>query len=286
MGGRSQQKVKFSQSSIHRCQPLLGTYVNIYLSGDLDFEELARISSLGFAKISEIQSLMSYHEPASELSFINSNAHKQAIPLHPYTEKVISFALEIAEKSDGLFDPTIAPELVKQGLLPDHQVNFTDHSSWRNITIENHHIRFSKPTHLDLGGVAKGFAVDIARSMIEAEFNQHEIRNPKININAGGDLSDSHWQKKLVKIRHPRTGAPTIELEMLNSCLATSSYCFQEKNKHCSIINPIFRKGHNLKKSISIFSDSCMLSDALTKVYALDPDSKIHHQFSAQPVIL
>lgn len=266
--------------NINRCKPLLGTYVSIDISAELDFEGLARISSIGYEAIIQVQALMSYHEPASQLSLINSKAHKTPILLHPHTEAVIKFAKELAEKTNGLFDPSIAPHLVKQGLLPDHYSSIKENSNWKNITIDNHHIFLIKPTHLDLGGIAKGYAVDLARSVMEKEFLTLNITNPQITINAGGDLTESHWQGKLIYIRDSKTAAPAKQIEMQNTAVATSSYCFQEKNRY-PIIDPIKNKPHKLTKSISIFSPSCMVSDALTKVYAISPCSNIHEEYNA-----
>lgn len=272
-------------TNLSRCIPLLGTYVNIDISGELDFDELARISSLGYEAITTVQNLMSYHQQDSQLSQINAKAHLAPIPLHQHTETVINFSLELAKKTNGIFDPSIAPQLVKQGLLPDYNSVLTDHSHWTNIHIKDHHITFSEPTHLDLGGIAKGYAVDLAKAVMIEEFRRSNITHPHITINAGGDLIETHWQNKLINIRHPQTGAPFKNIEMLDTALATSSYCYQEKNKR-PIINPISRDPLKLNKSVSIFSPSCMISDALTKIYALAPDSTIHQEYQAQPVII
>tara|TARA_B110000879_G_scaffold68076_1_gene95317 strand:- start:2197 stop:3030 length:834 start_codon:yes stop_codon:yes gene_type:complete len=272
-------------TNLSRCKPLLGTYVSIDLSAELDFDELVRISSLGYEAITKVHNLMSYHQTDSQLSQINTKAHLAPILLNPHTEAVINFSLELAEKTNGIFDPCIALHLVKQGLLPNYNQVLTNHSHWENILIYDHHITFSKPTHLDLGGIAKGYAVDQAKAVMVKEFIRSKITEPHITINAGGDLTETHWQNKLINIRHPRTGAPFKKIEMLNAALATSSYCYQEKGKR-PIINPISREPLNLTRSISIFSPSCMISDALTKIYALAPDSTIHQEYQAHPVII
>jgi len=271
-------------ATLRRCKPMLGTYVTINLAAETCYSELARISSLGFSAIKKVENLMSYHQPDSELSQINALAHKTPISLHPFTEKVLRYALNLARETDGLFDPTIAPHLVSQHLLPAHLKGLTETSNWKNITIHNHHISFSKPTHIDLGGIAKGYAVDLARSVIEKEFSNIHVSDARININAGGDLTMSHWQGEVANIRHPSSSEPFKALNMLNSSLATSSYCFMENNKR-SIINPLTHKSLPLSKSVSIFSSSCMEADALTKIYALHPESMIHKKYNAHPII-
>ncbi len=274
-----------SLTTLSRCQPLLGTYVSIELSAEIEFDELIRISTIGFEAITSIQDLMSYHDTDSELTRINSKAHITPIELNPHTEKVIDFAIQIAKKTNGIFDPAVAPQLVKQDLLPQHNFSPAPESSWRNIRIQDHHISCSKPTHIDLGGIAKGYAVDHAFSIMRDEFLKFNIKQPHININAGGDLIDSHWKNKRIEIRHPDTGIPYRSIEMTNTAVATSSECYQEKNKH-PIINPINSDTLKLNKSISIFSHSCMVSDALTKVYALSPESTIHKEYLAHPIII
>ena len=107
-------------------------------------------------------------------------------------------ALRVAEASDGLFDSTVAPLLVREGLLPGTAETSLECGNWRHIVLmPDCGVFLARPMLLDLGGIAKGFAVDRAI---------HELRRGGCTqgvVNAGGDLrvldpshSGSIWQPR------------------------------------------------------------------------------------------
>src|SRR5688572_2787670 len=93
---------------VRRSQPLLGTYIVVTACGADRARTQAAITA-AFDEIRRIDSLMSLHRPDSELSRVNAAAAIKAVPISPDLSKVISSALAIAERTDGAFDPTIAP---------------------------------------------------------------------------------------------------------------------------------------------------------------------------------
>lgn len=106
-----------------RCKPLLGTFVEISVRENED--ELKAVVN-AFTTIQRVQDLMGFHNPVSELSFINQLAHKEAVEVHPWTAQVIKIAKEIHLASDGLFNCGIGHRLVAAGLLPRH-ITFANH---------------------------------------------------------------------------------------------------------------------------------------------------------------
>ena len=83
-----------------RCQALLGTFVEISIEQDHSLISLDD----AFEAIKQIQDLMSFHEPLSELNHINRYAHLKTIQIHPWTAEVLKIAQDIHEQSDGLFN--------------------------------------------------------------------------------------------------------------------------------------------------------------------------------------
>ncbi|MGJ8675992.1 MAG: FAD:protein FMN transferase [Akkermansiaceae bacterium] len=285
------REIQAGESSFQQCKPLLGTYVEISLSGALSKDELFELSLAGFTEIERIQQLMSFHDTESELSRINQSAHLEIIHISQEMLEVLTLALQLSEMSDGLFDLSVGSELVRRGILPSQlerpkqQTRLRDQANWRAIQLEGNQLQFLEPLQLDLGGIAKGYAVDRALSVMS---RMKTTTNEAIDIviNAGGDLCMNHWQGRDIEIRTPISGGKsTMKVPMQNQALATSAAYFLEHDQ--VIINPQSGQPISTDQSISIFASSCMLADAMTKIAALMQDpSHIMQHFSATGLIL
>jgi len=251
--------------TLNRCKPLLGTYVDICLSGEMSKSRLMDLSSMLFSEFEKIQTLMSFHSPDSELSIINRKAYQQPCKLSNHTYKVIEQALQLSAASDGLFDISIAPKLVAQQLLPDHGIPSHHSASWKDISLVDNCIKFAKPLLIDLGGIAKGYAVDQAFSLLASE-------PLNIVINAGGDLRISHWQGKTVSIQVDGENGALREIPMANSAVATSANYYTENGY--PIICPLTQSTVIDNKVVSVFAPNCMLADALSKVVFINSSNK------------
>jgi thiamine biosynthesis lipoprotein len=251
-------------NTLRRCRPLLGTYVEVHISADADDDCLLDLCEAAYGRIARVQSLMSYHEPESELSRINRTAHLEPVPISAETHEVLAFALRLCAASGGCFDPTVAPGLVRRGLLPDQGGDAECAHGWQVIELGVDRVAFSRPLRLDLGGIAKGYAVDQALAVIG---NRHDAV-----VNAGGDLAMTRWQGRDVGIRTPGSdGRETLTFSMENRCLATSAAYYHE-NGH-AILRPDSLAPLECMDSASVFAPSCMVADALTKVALLADDA-------------
>jgi len=162
-------------------RPLLGTYVEVTAHADSRADAELGLG-LAFEAIDEVQGLMSFHAPASDLTRLNG-APGQDVALHPLTLRVLRLARAAMRASGGAFDCTVGGLMVRHGALPDHGgpaplPRGTD----ADILLTPGHARLRRPVRLTLDGIAKGFAVD------------HAIRSMRRCgvvggwVNAGGDL--------------------------------------------------------------------------------------------------
>jgi len=266
-----------------RCKPLLGTFVEITID---DGSQAAFESA--FSAIQSIQELMGFHNHHSELSQINRQAHIAAVEIHPWTAQVIKIAKEIYCASGGLFNCGIGHRLVTAGLLPRH-INVSNHNLGG---IEDIHflapdlIKSSRPICLDLGGIAKGFAVDMAVRVLISEGISSGV------VNAGGDLRVFGNYSRPIQLRNPNHPSELIEIGSIkNGAIATTSLYFAKRDQQQShLINPMAMtsaEAHvEVTGSFSIIAKECIYADALTKVLALS--NNYHHpcfdQFSAQAI--
>ena len=250
---------------IKRCKPLLGTYVEVSVSSESDDNTLLDITEYMFSEIQRIENLMSFHNPDSELSYLNREAYRHSCPISKDMEEVLTAALTLSKITNGIYDISIAPTLVRNGLLPDYLPNVDDEqANWQDVSIVNGNISFKRKVLLDLGGIAKGYAVDRALCIVE-----NLVEN--ITVNAGGDLRMKEWSGQSVGIKASNAKGLKfiIRAPMHQDAVATSGNYYMDRNKN-SIIHPSTKKAVKDKRSVSVFASSCMLADALTKVAFLD----------------
>lgn len=236
-----------------RCRPLLGTMVEI--TGDDD----ATIA-LGFERIERVHFLMSAHDPSSELSTINCLAAQLPVELDPLTVAVIRRALDWARRSGGAFDIVAAGSAaLRSGKVRRHagQPEPDPAADWTAVRIDQHEVSLACPACLDLGGIAKGFAVDLAvERMIDAGASRGLV-------NAGGDLrgfGDEQWP---VAVLDPQTRRPLLATHVADQALATSA----GHPSNADELNYSHLPGADGKwESVTVRASNACDADALTKV--------------------
>ena len=195
-----------------RCRPLLGTFVEIEAASEAAIEA-------GYAAIASVHRLMSAHEPASDLSRVNRFAHLGPVEVDAWTALVLERALFWAKESEGAFDPVRAGKAaIESGYLPRHRdqpAPAAAHWSW--LELQGRSVRLLKPGCIDLGGIAKGFAVDKAIEALRLAGADRGL------VNAGGDLSAFGPRPWPVQIADPLTRSPRLEIALDNEALATSA---------------------------------------------------------------
>jgi thiamine biosynthesis lipoprotein len=218
-----------------------------------------------FLAIAQVHRLMSFHDPESELSRINREALYKSVRIHPCTWRVLKCAQEFSRNSNGIFDITMGRQLVEWNYLPKHNAR-SGSGSWRDIVLEGTcRVRFRKPVVVDLGGIAKGFAVDCA---VEALKGNELITGI---VNAGGDLRAFGPGSQLVHLRQPTE--PTRVAGAVRLCkraMATSGIYFACKKKRGRWVSPLL-DGHTGQAarafvSVTVGAAECMTADALTKI--------------------
>ena len=269
---------------VTRCKPLLGTFVEIIIDEDHHHPAI----HYAFAAIEKVQELMGFHNPHSELNRINRLSHQQAIDIHPWTAQVLRVAKQIHRQSQGLFNCGIGHRLVAAGLLPQH-IDYQNHDlgGIEDVCfLSSELITCSRPICLDLGGIAKGFAVDMAVRILRSEGVSSGA------VNAGGDLKVFGDNPRPIHLRNPHKPSELHKIGNLqNAALATSSIYFARRgNQNSHLINPLatdesnrFIQSHD---SYSIIAKDCIYADALTKVLAISQqiDHPCFAKFSAQAI--
>jgi len=253
-----------SKVELRRCRPLLGTYVEIAATG-ADRSRLEQAVENAFAAIAEVHRLMSYHDPASDVCRLNREGFPKGVVVHPWTWHVLKSAQEFNRESRDAFDITVAPLLTKQNHLPDLGYEVDHRAGAQDIFLkENCLVFFRRRLAIDLGGIAKGFAVDRA---IEA------LREGGVStaiVNAGGDLRVCGTTRFQIHLRHPQTGNHSGGVVLLRDrALATSATYFSRgpsSGGASALFDGISRRPCREEVSVSVAANDCLTADALTKI--------------------
>jgi thiamine biosynthesis lipoprotein len=202
-----------------------------------------------FFTVERVGALMHPSQAGSDLQRVSSAALGASIPIDAWTFSVLAFARELHALTDGVFDPC-TPE--HSGRLPDLDLEVPGHVARR------------APVAIDLGGIAKGFAVDRAVEILKARGCDAGL------VNAGGDLRVFGVKPRRLTVRLPSGAAAQIELA--NAALAISS--------PRSIGSPSEHRGYYVGSTgesatgavVAITAPEAMVADALTKCAMLCSD--------------
>ena len=166
-----------------RSFPAMGTQVELLLDADSSAG-----SEVAFARaeheLRRLEALLSRFRPESELSALNRTGRLDA---GDDLVAVTRLAVEARQRTGGLFDPTVHDALVAAGYDRTFDEVAADGAAGEprrcggEIRITGRRIELEPGFHLDLGGIAKGYAVDRAARLVATA-------GPCL-VNAGGDLA-------------------------------------------------------------------------------------------------
>jgi thiamine biosynthesis lipoprotein len=207
---------------------------------------------------------MSFHEAASDVSRLNTDG-VLGVHVNPHTRVVLLCAQEIARHSDGLFDITTAAHLVTWGFLPAPTSSPPPKpgASWRDIVIQGDVVSFARPLWIDLGGIAKGYAVDCAMAAMDVPARVQVV------VNAGGDLRVAGPAAEPVRLRSALVTDAVPMVEIADGALASSSGCEHRRPFGNATVGPhVGRDGVSVgaERFVSVAAHDCLTADALTKV--------------------
>jgi thiamine biosynthesis lipoprotein len=240
---------------MRRLRPLLGTYVEIAARGLAELE-LERAISEAFAAVELVHRLMSVHAIDSDVSRINRTAWQHPVDVHPWTAQTLRWALHLHRLTDGLFDCAIGHELGRCGVVAGYGFGEAERGSLGDLEVSRTNtVRLARRIAIDLGGIAKGYAVDRA----VAALRRAGVRSAVVN--AGGDLRVMGDKAEPIYIRDPGGAGPARYAGLLgNGAIATSSAGALIRTRDRSLMTDA--------DTYSVIAPRCVVADALTKVVA------------------
>ena len=186
---------------IQRLRPLLGTFVAI----EADAASAARVEqavAAAFAAVVRVAGLMRPATVGSDVQRVSQARAGEAVRVDAWTHEVLKLAADLSRESGGVFDPC---RPTKPGRMRDLELG------------EPGVVVCRAPVALDLGGIAKGFAVDRAIDELAAHGCTAGL------VNAGGDLRVFGGRPRAVLARGESAAAGGLQIELADGALAVSA---------------------------------------------------------------
>ncbi|HET9024925.1 MAG TPA: FAD:protein FMN transferase [Burkholderiaceae bacterium] len=273
---------------VHLSGETMGSTWNAKL--DLAGQPVDRIGEALRAALGGVDERMSRFRPESELCAFNSAAAGVPVPLSAELFAVLAAAQDVSRWSDGAFDVTVAPAVETWGFgvhkrrrvpAPEQVALQRAKVDWRALKLDKAHRTATKGRQglqVDLGGIAKGYGVDVAAGALEGLGIAHYM------IEAGGEVrtkgvnaAGEPWQ---IGIEEPDALPPRARhiVPLSGRAMATSGdyrlYFEQDGRRYSHEIDPatVAPIAHRLC-SVTVVAGDCMTADALaTALIVLGPD--------------
>lgn len=233
------------------------------------------------AEMHRIDAAFSPYRPDSELSVLNRDAVNDWVTVSPELLQLLLASRRASELTSGAFDITFASAGryydYRKGTAPDQQTldAAVTGIDYRHVELEpaQRRVRFTHPaTYVDLGGIAKGYAVDRGVAILQA------AGIDQATVSAGGDsriLGDRRGQPWIVGVRHPRDAEKmVVRLPLTDTAISTSGdyerYFVKDGQRFHHILDPDSGSSAEGSMSVTILGATGLLTDALsTSVFVL-----------------
>lgn len=266
----SSQRMKQSSNhrSVERAQPWLGTVVSIRVAG-MPAAEAQDAINAAFEEVAAIHGRMSFHDEKSEVSRLNRCAFSGPVQVHRQTLEVLQWALLFSSRSEGCFDISVGGELVDWNVLPRPSGSFRlPKGSWRDIEIgRDGGVFFHRPLWIDLGGIAKGYAVDCAIERLLS------CGVSSCVVNAGGDIRVAGRQPERIALGLQTAEGTSPVVELSEASIASSDSGKGRKQSKQKSVQRYGPHVHGIRRSpvpegrfVCVIAERCVVADSMTKV--------------------
>ena len=240
-------------------------------------------------KIKELEQLWAATVPDSDIYAVNHSGG-QPTKVSVETAELLSFALQMAEETDGILEPTIYPVLTAWGFTTEENripsnseiSSLLKNVGYERVRLDKNVVQIDNGMMLDLGAVGKGYAGDLVCQILKGEGITSVLLNLGGNIQAIGSKPDgSNWH---LGLRDPYTDGALGVLEIRNQAVVTSGnyeryFVGKDGNQYGHIIDPA--TGHPAESglvSATVIAEEGRLCDALsTSLFIMGLDRAIDY---------
>lgn len=260
---------------LKREEAIMGTAISVELWSEDAVAGEAAIRAV-MDEMHRIDRSMSPHKPESELARINRDAATEAVAISSEMFQLLTRAQHFSQLSGGAFDISYAAV----GRLYDYRLGVRPTAAalaqaraavgYRHVVLDAHAqtVRFAHPnTCIDLGGFAKGHAVDNAVAILR----RHGIAHA--NVSAGGDsrvIGDRHGRPWTIGIRDPRRPGQVVALlPLADTSISTSGdyerFFVEDGTRFHHLIDPATGQSPSSVQSVTVLGEDGLSTEAFSK---------------------
>lgn len=199
-------------------------------------------------RVAELEALWSVTDPGSDIYKVNHSGG-QPVAVSDETEELVSFALEMAEDTNGALEPTIYPVLTAWGFTTEENrvpaeneiAELRECVGYDRVHMENRTLSLEAGTMLDLGAVGKGYAGDEVVQILKENGVSSALLDIGGNIQAIGTKPDgSDWR---VGLKDPFSGGVLGVIRVTDEAVVTSGsyeryFIGEDGKRYGHIIDP------------------------------------------------
>ena len=282
----AQDLQRFHQEEIH-----MGTLFQITIYHDDD--ELVKIAhSKAFARIAELDDMLSDYKQDSELAMLSKNGYHKPLSVSDDLKFLMIEAEKLHNLSNQVFSIACGPltkywrRAIRRQELPTQEkiTELLKNSNARDIDFSQHEstIRLkSESMRLDLGGIAKGYAVDEAFKEIQGLGIETAIVDGGGDVYAGKSPDNTGWSVAV------SNGKVSIEdYQAVATSGSTYKYLDVGDKRYSHIVDPRTGWAITNPNEVSVIADKCYLADALATIFSIDNQLKLDAVYSYKIVDL
>jgi len=247
----------------------MDTMVNVTIVSDVPRSEIEPAVQRALAWFEAVERICTRFDPTSEVMQLLQRVGRR-VHVSTLLFEVVAFAMDLAEQTDGAFDPTIGARLEGLGFATNYRTGDRVRSgidphglSYRDVRLDRHArtVRLRRPLVLDLNAVAKGLAIDLAAA---------ELRDfADLCVEAGGDLfvrghnaAGEAWH---VGIQHPRAdGLLARTLHVTDTAVCTSGDYERRSASVGHILDARTQQPVTDLASVTVVAPTAMAADGLS----------------------
>ncbi len=271
---------------ITREEAIMGTRCAVELWSEDAAAGEAAIEAV-FADMRRIDALMSTYKADSQVSRVNAEAADHPVKISDELFALLATSLEYSRLSQGAFDITYA----SVGYLYDYRARRRPDAAavadalpavdYRQLKLDpvRRTVAFGQPgMRIDLGGIAKGHAVDRGIDILKARGITRAM------VNSGGDtrvIGDRFGAPWVIGIRHPdRAGEVVLRIPLVDAAFSTSGdyerYFDEGGVRYHHILDPKTGRSPDELRSVTVIASTATRTDGLSKtVFILGPEQGI-----------
>jgi thiamine biosynthesis lipoprotein len=256
----------------------MSTFASFSLAGP-EYQRLEEWTSDTRALLADVEKTLSFFQPDSELSRINQSASIGPIEASPMTTKLLAESVHFGSVTHGAFDITVSPLVRLWGFggkpapitvpSPDELVRRLSRVGYTHIQISSNTVYFNQPElTVNLGGIAKGFSVDLCFDQLRARGAAHFMMDLGGNIRCSGTPNGKDpWR---IGVRNPfQTDEIVGVLELTDGMAVATSGNYErfvmiDNVRYSHIINPTTGYPVQGMASVSVLATNATQTDALS----------------------